>query len=70
MLTHLEINWSEESALHVDRPFHNKHGTCYSLINDEGQYSLWPAFADVSAGQAVAHGEGTWKSCLDYIEGN
>jgi uncharacterized protein YbdZ (MbtH family) len=36
-------------------PFDDEHGTFYSLINGEGQYSLWPTFADVPAGWTVAH---------------
>ncbi len=49
-------------------PFDDENGTFYALINDEGQYSLWPTFADVPAGWTVVHGEETRKSCLDYVE--
>ncbi|MGP3966094.1 MbtH family protein [Streptomyces sp. 6N223] len=38
------------------------------LVNDEGQYSLWPAFAEVPAGWAVALPEDSHQACLDYIE--
>jgi len=51
-------------------PFDDEHGTFYSLINGEGQYSLWLTFADVPAGWTVAHGKSTRKSCLDYFEGH
>lgn len=47
-------------------PSGNENGTFYALINDEGQYSLWPTYADVPAGWPVVHGEETWKSYLDY----
>jgi MbtH protein len=49
-------------------PFDNEDGTFFSLINDEGQYSLWPTFADVPAGWEIVFGEATRKACLDYIE--
>ncbi|MEO3808647.1 MbtH family protein [Sphaerisporangium sp. B11E5] len=51
-------------------PFDNEDGTFFALINDEGQYSLWPAFADVPAGWEIVFGEATRKECLDYIEEN
>lgn len=51
-------------------PFEDEDGSYFALINDEGQYSLWPAFADVPDGWAVVHGEDTRKACLDYIEEN
>ncbi|MGH4022104.1 MAG: MbtH family protein [Pseudonocardiaceae bacterium] len=49
-------------------PFDDENGTFYALINDEGQYSLWPTFADVPAGWTVVHGAGSRQSCLDYVE--
>jgi len=48
-------------------PFENADGTYLSLVNEEGQYSLWPSQIDVPAGWAVAHGPDTRQSCLDYI---
>ena len=30
--------------------FDDENGTFYILINDEGQYCLWPTFVDVPAG--------------------
>jgi MbtH protein len=51
-------------------PFDDENGTFLALANDEGQYSVWPAFADVPAGWRVAHGEDTRKACLDFIEAN
>jgi MbtH protein len=49
-------------------PFDDENGTFYALVNDEGQHSLWPAFAAVPAGWTVVHGAGSRQSCLDYIE--
>lgn len=54
----------------MTNPFDNEDGTFFALINDEGQYSLWPTFADVPAGWEVVFGEDTRKTCLDYIEKN
>jgi MbtH protein len=51
-------------------PFEDEDGRYYALINDEGQYSLWPVFVDVPEGWTIAHGEDSRKACLDYIEEN
>jgi MbtH protein len=51
-------------------PFEDEDGRYYALINDEGQYSLWPVFVDVPEGWTIVHGEDTRKACLDYIEEN
>jgi len=49
-------------------PFDDENGTFYALINDEGQYSLWPVFAEIPAGWTIVHGPQSHQSCLDYIE--
>ena len=51
-------------------PFEDEDGTYFSLVNDEGQYSLWPAFIEVPDGWTVVHGEDNRQACLDYIEEN
>ena len=51
----------------MTNPFEDPDGTYLSLINDEGQYSLWPAFVEVPAGWNVAHPQDTRQACLDYI---
>ena len=51
-------------------PFENEDGVYLVLINDEEQYSLWPAFAEVPQGWKIAHGEDTRKASLEYIEEN
>ena len=38
------------------------------LINDEGQYSLWPTFKDVPAGWQTVGPRGQRTECLSYIE--
>lgn len=42
----------------------------FVLINDEGQHSLWPVFADVPDGWEVIFGEEKRQECLDFIEKN
>ncbi|MGW7688961.1 MbtH family protein [Streptomyces asiaticus] len=51
-------------------PFDDPDAEFLVLVNDEGQHSLWPAFADVPGGWHVAHSKDTRESCLAYIEEN
>ena len=48
-------------------PFEDENGTYHVLINDEGQYSLWPSFKAVPAGWTIAHEAGSRAACLQYI---
>ncbi|GGY37546.1 MbtH family protein [Streptomyces djakartensis] len=52
----------------MTNPFENPEGTYLVLVNDEGQHSLWPSFADVPAGWEVAHEEDTREACLAFVE--
>nr|QRW40797.1 protein MbtH [bacterium] len=54
----------------MTNPFENPDGTYLVLVNDEGQHSLWPAFAEVPGGWTVVVPETDRQSCLDYIEQN
>ncbi|MER5553742.1 MbtH family protein [Streptomyces sp. NPDC002793] len=54
----------------MTNPFEDENGTYLVLVNDEGQHSLWPAFAEVPGGWTVAHQEDTRQACLDYVERN
>jgi uncharacterized protein YbdZ (MbtH family) len=54
----------------MTNPFDDEDGKFFALVNDEGQYSLWPVFAEVPDGWTVAHGEGSRADCLAYIEAN
>lgn len=49
-------------------PFDDESGRFFVLINDEEQYSLWPAFAEVPNGWRIVFGEDGHAECLDYIE--
>jgi len=51
----------------LTNPFEDENGTYLVLVNEEGQYSLWPHYIDVPTGWSVAHGPGTRKDCLDYV---
>ncbi|MFI0778290.1 MbtH family protein [Streptomyces sp. NPDC021212] len=52
----------------MSNPFDNPDGRYLVLVNDEGQHSLWPSFAEVPEGWTVAHGEDDRQACLDYVE--
>ncbi|MEU7892142.1 MbtH family protein [Nonomuraea sp. NPDC049152] len=49
-------------------PFEDRDGRFLVLVNDEGQHSLWPSFAEVPAGWQVMFGEETREACLEYVE--
>lgn len=51
-------------------PFDDDKGRFLVLVNDEGQHSLWPSFADVPTGWTVVHGESDRAECLEFIEQN
>jgi uncharacterized protein YbdZ (MbtH family) len=51
----------------VNNPFDNEDGTFHLLVNDEGQYSLWPAFVDVPTGWSAVLASTTRQSCIDYV---
>jgi MbtH protein len=51
-------------------PFEDPDAMYVVLINDEGQHSLWPTFADVPEGWEVSFGEAGRQDCLDFIEKN
>jgi uncharacterized protein YbdZ (MbtH family) len=54
----------------VTNPFDDDNGRFHALVNDEGQYSLWPTFAEVPQGWRVVFGEDTREACLAHIEAN
>ncbi len=54
----------------MGNPFDDENGSFFVLVNDEGQHSLWPTFADVPAGWKVVFGEADRQACIDYIEKN
>lgn len=54
----------------MTNPFEDPNGSYLVLMNDEGQYSLWPIFIDVPAGWTVAYPAGTREACLEYVSAN
>ncbi|MER5218056.1 MbtH family protein [Streptomyces sp. NPDC002838] len=51
-------------------PFDDENGTFHVLVNDEGQHSLWPVFAEVPEGWRVVLGDAARDECLEYVEEN
>lgn len=51
-------------------PFEDPDGTYFVLVNDEGQHSIWPSFAEVPAGWTVVLGQTDRQAALDYVEAN
>ncbi|MCP2164336.1 MbtH family protein [Goodfellowiella coeruleoviolacea] len=51
-------------------PFEDPDGTYLVLVNHEGQYSLWPAFADVPPGWTVSLADADRQTALDHITAN
>jgi MbtH protein len=51
-------------------PFEDDDAQYRVLVNDEGQHSLWPEFADVPQGWRVAHDLDSRSACLEWIEAN
>lgn len=54
----------------MPNPFDDENGTYLVLLNEEEQYSLWPAHIDVPAGWQVVHPADGRRACLDFIERN
>ena len=52
----------------MSNPFDDDTAQFFVLVNDEGQRSLWPAFADVPDGWTVVYGQEERENCLAYIE--
>lgn len=51
-------------------PFDDDSGLFKVLVNDEGQHSLWPSFADVPQGWRVMLDDTSRADCIDYVESN
>jgi MbtH protein len=52
----------------VTNPFEDKDGVFLALINDEGQYSLWPQFSPIPPGWVAAFGPDNREECLSFVE--
>ncbi|MBT2481647.1 MbtH family protein [Streptomyces sp. ISL-94] len=49
-------------------PFEDNEAQFLVLVNNEGQYSLWPAFADKPTGWKLVFGSDRREPCLAFIE--
>lgn len=54
----------------MTNPFEDDNAEYLVLINDEQQYSLWPAFRDIPAGWTATGPRGKRRECLDWIDKN
>ncbi|MFG3497210.1 MbtH family protein [Streptomyces sp. NPDC047928] len=52
----------------MSNPFENDESSYLVLVNQEGQHSLWPAFADVPPGWETAFGPRPRQECLTFVE--
>ncbi len=52
----------------MTNPFDDDAGSFLVLVNDEGQHSLWPEFAEVPTGWTAAHGPAGRSECVEYVE--
>ncbi len=54
----------------MTNPFEDDDSTYLVLINDEGQYSIWPATTAVPAGWQCAQPADSRSNSLDHVEQN
>jgi uncharacterized protein YbdZ (MbtH family) len=54
----------------MTNPFDDQDGRFLVLVNEEDQYSLWPAFATVPDGWVAALAETTREAALEFVEQN
>ncbi|MFC4056236.1 MbtH family protein [Actinomadura syzygii] len=52
----------------MTNPFESTDHSYHVLVNEEGQYSLWPAFAEVPGGWDVVLRDADRDAALDYVE--
>jgi MbtH protein len=50
-------------------PFEDEDKEYFALVNDEGQYSLWPVFREIPAGWTQVF-TGKRQECLTWIDAN
>ena len=52
----------------MSNPFEDENGEYCVLVNDEGQYSLWPTFREIPDGWTPEGPRGAREACLKYVE--
>ncbi|MEU7564666.1 MbtH family protein [Streptomyces fradiae] len=51
----------------MSNPFDDENATYLVLVNDEGQHSLWPSFAEVPAGWETVLAEVPRAEAVEYV---
>ena len=51
-------------------PFEDNDASYYVLVNEEGQHSLWPVFAEVPAGWTVVLPDADRATAVAYVDEN
>jgi MbtH protein len=59
---------TKRRAIMYANPFDDEDGSFLVVVNDEGQYSLWPTFREVPSGWTVVREADTRTASLDYIK--
>jgi MbtH protein len=54
----------------MTNPFEDKDANYHVLMNDEGQYSLWPIFVEIPSGWTIILNSNNYESCIKFIEEN
>ncbi|GIG63546.1 protein mbtH [Longispora fulva] len=54
----------------MTNPFDDPDGRYLVLVNDEGQHSLWPTFAEVPAGWTTVFGPAAHDAAVAYVDEN
>ncbi len=54
----------------MTNPFDDEESDFLVLVNQEGQYSLWPSHLDIPAGWTATGPRGRRQVCLDWIDQN
>ncbi|WP_433262255.1 MbtH family protein [Actinosynnema sp. CS-041913] len=52
----------------MTNPFDDTEGRFHVLVNDEGQHSLWPSFAEIPVGWRAVFGPDTREAAGAYVE--
>jgi MbtH protein len=51
----------------MSNPFEDENGQFHVLINEEGQYSIWPTFINVPYGWVEIYRFQSRRDCLEYV---
>jgi len=52
----------------ISNPFEAEDGRYVVLLNDDGQYSVWPAEMPIPAGWRCVGASGGRQACLEFID--